>query len=189
MPRPTDAEARDRILGAASLLFEQHGIRAVGMARIVAEAGCGKNLLYRHFPSKEDLVLAHLQRFAEQRDRSTAAVVAGLERVPSAALVALAREVADRVTDPGFGGCALRGYLREMREAERGPGRFALGEIQKARRQVDELVARLDTDDPEALAGRIWVVLEGLYASAPYPDRDEAATAAVGLVQELLAAA
>jgi AcrR family transcriptional regulator len=189
MPRSADPAVRDRILDAAGRLFYARGIRAVGMAEIVAAAGCGKNVLYRHFPGKDQLVLAYLQRFAERLDGSMDRVVEGLERVPSAALVAVTREVADRVAAPEFRGCPFRNYLREMRASTDASGQFALAEVARLRSRVDELVAALGTEDPELLGDRIWLVLEGLYASAPYGDRAEAATTAVGLVQEMLAAA
>ena len=51
----------DRILDTAYDLFSQHGVRAVGVDRIVAESGVAKISLYRHFPSKDDLVLTFLQ--------------------------------------------------------------------------------------------------------------------------------
>ena len=59
-------QARDRILDTAYDLFSRHGIRAVGVDRIVAESGVAKMSLYRHFPSKDDLVLPFLQE-REQR--------------------------------------------------------------------------------------------------------------------------
>ena len=146
MPRPADPATRDRILAAAGKLFYTRGIRAVGMAEIVAAAGCGKNVLYRHFPSKDDLVLAYLQRLAEQLDDSMDAAVVGLEKMPSAALVAVTREVADRVAARGFRGCPFRNYLREMRDPSDAPGRFALTEIRALRRRVDGLVAAMGVD-------------------------------------------
>ena len=58
--------ARDRILETAYELFSRHGVRAVGIDRVVKEAGVAKASLYRHFPSKDDLVLAVLE-LREQR--------------------------------------------------------------------------------------------------------------------------
>src|SRR3954465_7327026 len=55
------SEARQRILETADRLFYQDGIRAVGIDRIIAEAGVAKMSLYKHFPSKDDLILAVLQ--------------------------------------------------------------------------------------------------------------------------------
>jgi len=189
VPRPADPATRDRILDAAGKLFYTRGIRAVGMAEIMTAAGCGKNVLYRYFPSKDELVLASLQRFAEQINGSMDAALEGLDTIPSAALVAITREVADRVTARGFRGCPFRNYLREMRDPSDAPGRFAMTQVRGLRRRVDALVERVEADEPEVLADRIWLVIEGLYASAPYGDRGEAATTSVGLVQELLAAA
>ena len=56
-----NSEARQRILEAADRLFYQDGIRAVGIDRIIAEAGVAKMSLYKHFPSKDDLILAVLK--------------------------------------------------------------------------------------------------------------------------------
>lgn len=57
-----DAGARERIVRTAYDLFVQDGLRAVGVDRIIAEAGVAKSTLYRHFSSKDDLVLAVLER-------------------------------------------------------------------------------------------------------------------------------
>src|ERR1700704_5403625 len=53
--------ARERILFTAYDLFARNGIRAVGVDRIVAESGVAKTTLYRHFASKDDLVVAVLE--------------------------------------------------------------------------------------------------------------------------------
>lgn len=52
--------ARERLLATASELFYREGIHAVGVDRIIAEAGITRATFYRHFPSKEDLVEAYL---------------------------------------------------------------------------------------------------------------------------------
>jgi AcrR family transcriptional regulator len=57
--------ARERILTAAYRLFTRRGIRAVGNDEVIAVSGVAKATLYRHFPSKNDLVLAVLQRREE----------------------------------------------------------------------------------------------------------------------------
>ena len=54
--------ARERILDTAYELFSRHGTRAVGVDRIIAECGIAKMTLYRNFPSKDDLILAFLER-------------------------------------------------------------------------------------------------------------------------------
>src|SRR6476646_11993656 len=58
--------ARERILEAAYALFSRHGVHAVGIDRIIAEAPVAKATLYHHFSSKEELVCAFLE-LREQR--------------------------------------------------------------------------------------------------------------------------
>ena len=55
-----DDDARSRILAAAYALFAANGVRAIGIDRIVAESHVAKMTLYRHFRTKEELVLAFL---------------------------------------------------------------------------------------------------------------------------------
>jgi AcrR family transcriptional regulator len=179
MPRPADPTTRDRILDAAERLFYERGIRAVGTAEVVRAAGTGKNVLYRHFPGKDELVLAYLHRFAERLDASTAAALDGLEGGP--ALAALAGLVAERVAESGYRGCPFRNYLREMRDTRDWSGRFALAQVRALRSLIEQHAA-----DPE-VAERIWLVLEGVYAGAPYPERREMAAAAVAQVRQLVA--
>jgi len=60
--RRSSASAREDVLGAAYELFNQKGIRAIGVDAIIARAGVAKATFYHHFPSKDDLVIAFLQR-------------------------------------------------------------------------------------------------------------------------------
>ena len=62
----TGASARERILDACYELFSHRGIRAVGVNEVIERAGVATATLYRHFPSKDDLVLAFLD-LREQR--------------------------------------------------------------------------------------------------------------------------
>ena len=54
--------ARDRILETAFALFYARGIRAVGVDLIIAESGVAKATFYKHFPAKDQLVLAYLDK-------------------------------------------------------------------------------------------------------------------------------
>ena len=185
MARPADPTARERLLQAAGRLFYERGVPAVGLAEVVAEAGTGKNVLYRHFPGKDELVLAYLESFAERLDAGMDAAVAGLP--PEEALPALARHIAAQVARRGYRGCPFRNYLRETRDLKDRPGRFALAQVRGLRGRIERLCAELDGDDPVLLAGRVWLVLEGVYATASYPERTKVAESAVAFVEELVA--
>src|SRR5438876_1054555 len=61
--RGTTAQpARERILDTAFRLFYAHGPRGVGVDTVIAESGVAKATLYKHFPRKDDLILAYLDQ-------------------------------------------------------------------------------------------------------------------------------
>ena len=63
------SEARARLLSTASRLFYAEGLHSVGIDRIIATAGVTRATLYRHFPSKDDLVVAYLTQADEASAR------------------------------------------------------------------------------------------------------------------------
>ncbi|MEJ2864438.1 TetR/AcrR family transcriptional regulator [Actinomycetospora flava] len=104
--RATRSEARDRLLTTASELFYREGIRAVGVERILAEAPATRATFYRHFPSKDDLVLAYLHGAdARARDQVRAAVESTTS--PADAVRAIGAAVAADLARPEFRGCAF----------------------------------------------------------------------------------
>lgn len=189
MARTADPGSRDRILRTATALFYRHGVRAVGMNQVIEAAGCGKNLLYTHFPSKNDLVAAYLRACRRERDRSCAAATRAVADDPADRLRALVAEIAATAARPDFRGCAFRLYLAEFPADDGEPARLAHDYLRDTRAQIDDLVARLGVTEPGQLADRIWLVVEGLYASAARPDGSGATRAATRLVDDLLAGA
>ncbi len=81
---PTQSPARRRLLDTATRLFYAEGIHAVGIDRIIAEAGVAKATFYNHFPSKDDLVLAYI----EEQDRLGREATAALPRQPPRKMIA-----------------------------------------------------------------------------------------------------
>ena len=65
------APARERILESAYELFSRHGLRAVGIDEVIDRASVAKATLYRHFASKDELVLEFLRRREDAREIST----------------------------------------------------------------------------------------------------------------------
>jgi AcrR family transcriptional regulator len=155
------------------------------MSEVVDAAGCGKNLLYTHFPSKTDLVAAYLERFRARREQTADRLVAEHDD-PAAQLVALTAEVADRAGAPGFRGCALRNHLVEFPDTDDAASRVAHRFLRDSRARVADLVDRLGAVDPAGLTERIWLILEGLYAGGTRTVAPTAARAAVALVEEIV---
>ncbi|GIF02471.1 TetR/AcrR family transcriptional regulator [Actinoplanes siamensis] len=160
MARTPIPGTRDNILSAASDLFYRHGVRAVGMAQIIEAAGCGKGLLYRHFPSKAHLAAAYLSLVRARRDRAIAAALDSAAD-PAGQLIALVTEVADVVRSAEYRGCAFRNYLTEFPGDDDEPGRVARAYLHDTRAQVDRLVAELGGSPKDA--DRIWLIIGGLH--------------------------
>lgn len=178
--------SRDRILEVASALFYEHGVRAVGMSRIIDAAGCGKNLLYGHFPSKSDLVAGYLAGFAERHDRACDAAVAAAGPDPADRVLALVGELAGRVDEPVFRGCAFRNYLTEFRDGDGVPDRIARASLRAGRARLRELVGQLPLADPDAVTDQLELVLDALHASAARPRGERGGTAAVALARSIV---
>lgn len=193
MARSPAPGTRERILGTASRLFYDHGIRAVGTSQIIAEAGTGKNLLYRHFPTKNDLVSCYLARVSDRRRDSMRRALESAGGDPRAQLVALLAEVADLVSGPGFRGCAFRNYLAEFPDddgsTDTAPARIARGHLAESHATIGRLVGELGVEEPERLTEELWVLVDGLYLQAAYRDRIErqrGTEAAVALAHRLI---
>ncbi|XVV14995.1 TetR/AcrR family transcriptional regulator [Actinoplanes sp. CA-131856] len=112
MPRNPPSEARSRLLGTAARVFYTEGIHKVGVDRIVTEAQVTRATLYRHFPGKEDLVLAYLDEADRAvRGQAERALAAGLPA--DEALRALSRSIAATIQSPGFRGCTFLNAVAE----------------------------------------------------------------------------
>lgn len=164
MARTPTPGTRDTILTAAASLFYEQGVRAVGMAQVVEKANCGKNLLYRHFPSKAELAAAYLRLVRRERDRAAAEALRWADD-PAGQLVALIAEIAEFVRRPGYRGCAFRNYLTEFPGETDEPARVAQAYLTDSRARMDRLVAGAGGD--ELLADRIWLIVNGLYSGGP----------------------
>lgn len=94
--------ARRRLLDTATRLFYAEGIRAVGIDRIIAEAGVAKATFYNHFPSKDDLVLAYIE---EQYQLGREAVAALAKQPPRKMIAAILGRISDAGVAGDFRGC------------------------------------------------------------------------------------
>jgi AcrR family transcriptional regulator len=100
------SEARTRLLDTARRLFYAEGLHAVGVDRVIAEAGVTRATLYRHFPSKDNLLVAYLTEADEAiRARTEAARSSGAD--PDDIIRSVAQSITGDINSPGFRGCAF----------------------------------------------------------------------------------
>jgi AcrR family transcriptional regulator len=177
MVEPAPVPAKERILRAADRLFYGEGIRAVGVDRVVTEAGVTRVTFYRHFPSKDHLISAYLSRRL-QRDRDQ---LEGLRAThpndPETVLAALAEALVAELGKPGFRGCAFANVTAEYCD-EVHPARPVAQEHQAwLLDQVGTLLGELGHARPEPVAEQLVMLRAGAMALSAVGHRDEVDTA------------
>ena len=156
--------ARERILEVAFRLFYASGIRAVGVDTVIAESGVAKATLYKHFPSKDDLVLAYLEKadLAWREKLHAAARAAGDD--PRAQLVGLFDALASSCRSDGYHGCP---FINTAAEAAAGSAVHARTVEHKTtvRAWICGLAQAAGATDPDALAFALTLLLDGALAA------------------------
>ncbi|MEU7630456.1 TetR/AcrR family transcriptional regulator [Nocardia sp. NPDC049220] len=151
------SEARSRLLATATWLFYSEGLHAVGIDRIIAEAKVTRATLYRHFPGKDDLVVAYLQGVHEMDRAGVEKAVAGN---PSAldALRAVAESIVEGIQSDRFRGCAFLNAVAEYPDPEHPVHQAVLTHREWFLSLVTDLFAQAGDTRPE-FAGRHFVLL------------------------------
>jgi AcrR family transcriptional regulator len=180
-----DAGVAERILETANALFYREGIQAVGIQRLIDEAGIAKASLYAHFASKDDVVAAYLEkRGAAWREH----VRVNLEKLPrgKARLLGLFDLVAEWIAGPDFCGCPFQKLDSEIAE----PSEAIVAVTGKHRAWVKDLLENLVREaghsEIEPLAGALRVLFDGAAASAMVDDDRQAGVKARWAVERLL---
>jgi AcrR family transcriptional regulator len=170
------ADVRDRILATASDLFYQHGIRAVGVDLVVEKAGVAKTSLYRHFGTKDDLVVAFLQRMDEEFWRTWDEVTQKHPDDGRAELNAQLEWIGERVGKRDYRGCPQLNIAAEYPELDHPARKFAKEHKRELRRRLKLIAEKLKSADPDELAGQLAVLLNGAFVSTPMYEPGEATT-------------
>lgn len=177
--------ARERILDAASRLFSEHGVRAVGVARVIAEAGVAKTTLYAHFPSKDDLVRAYLARQAERVERE----IDALERagVRGTRLIRAVFDLAaDAAAKDRYAGCCFISAAAEHLDDSAGVSQVLADQRQALLRRFIRSLGDADPRNGDRTARQLMALLDG--AKVASLENGAAAFEAVAPLIEILAA-
>lgn len=164
------SNARERILNAAYELFSQRGIRAVGVDELIAASGVANATFYRHFPSKDALALAFLDRREELWTLGTI-VSQALARAedPKAQLLAIFDIFDEWFQRPDFEGDPFITILLEMSPSH--PlGRAALERLDTVRDMVRGMAIEAGLRDPDSFAHSWHILMKGAIITARMGD-------------------
>ncbi|KVC59295.1 TetR/AcrR family transcriptional regulator [Burkholderia stagnalis] len=184
------AAAQEHLLRAAEELFYREGVRAVGVEAVVELAGVNKMSLYRQFSSKDELILAYLERmdacFFERFDTS----VAKHPGQPKAQLIQYFTDLAERATQKDYRGCPFVNVAAEFPDASHPARERVAQNKERLMARLVELCASAGARQPAFLADSLALVIEGIYAaSQTYRYGETPIGAAPALATQLIEAA
>lgn len=153
---------RERLIEAANELFYAQGLRAVSVDKVIERAGTTKVTFYRHFQSKDDLIVAYLESRAElERNGVDAAIAHGAGDV-DVSLGLMADHTGAAACSPGFRGCPFINAAAEYPDPD-----SAVRKLVDAHRDwwtgaFIRLVAPLELADPAAIADDLMLLRDGI---------------------------
>jgi AcrR family transcriptional regulator len=182
------SEIRDHLLETALRLFNQNGYTATGVDLIIAEAGVAKTTLYRHFDTKEDLILAALERQDEQARDAMRAFVEQRTSDPVGRLLATFDCLEAWFRDERFRGCPFVSAAGEHKDSANPVFRAAALHKRLTLAYFEELAHAARFAEPKRIAAEINVLHEGATAVAQMTRTAEPARQARRMATQLLAA-
>jgi AcrR family transcriptional regulator len=166
--------ARERILETAYDLFSRRGIRDVGIDELIERAGVAKATLYRYFPSKDDLVVAFLERREQRWTLEFVAAESSLRAAtPEEQLLAIFDVLGEWFRRDEFEGCAFLNTLLEM-GAGHPAGQASIRHLQNVQAFVRRLAEEAGLRDADLFARSFQLLMKGSIALAAAGDADAA---------------
>lgn len=184
----TGPATRERILEAATELFYANGLRAVSADRIVAQVGITKVTFYRHFPTKEDLIVAYLERRAAWERDAVAGARSAAPGDPAAALRMIVEGIGQESCSPGFRGCPFINAAAEYAEPDH-PVRIVVDVHRRwFKHAIEEFLVALGVSDTSRVADQLVLLRDGAmvsgYLSDPQTVADALYTAGRAVIEQ-----
>ena len=182
-PPPAPLLMKERILQTADRLFYLQGIRAIGVDTIAAEIGISKRTLYNHFPSKDALIAAYLERRRAQPPPSAppASATTALEQI-----LATFETLERRFASPDFRGCPFVNAVAEVGQEDRAVKSIAKAFKESRRLWFRERLTQLGVTEADALATQLVLLVDGAIAQNLVRDDPSMARAAKDAAKVLL---
>jgi AcrR family transcriptional regulator len=174
-PKPT---MKERILETADRLFYLKGIRAIGVDTIAAEIGISKRTLYNHFPSKDALISAYLERrFVQPRPSDKSAIDQ---------ILGIFDSLERRFASKDFRGCPFVNAVAEVGTESKAVRKIAVAFKESRRLWFRDLLVQTGVTDPESLATQLVLLVDGSIAQDLVRDDPAMARAAKEAAKVLL---
>ncbi len=188
--RALGVSKREELVEKALQVFYSNGFHATGMDKLVAETGISKTSMYKHFRTKEELILATLRLRDEQFRNMVIRRVEALADTPRARLLAFFDVLVEWLESDAFKSCMFIKASSEFQEANHPIHRFSAEHKRMLRDSMQELAEEAGAPDPAALARRLMMLKEGAIITAHLHGADgvgeDARTAASTLITDAL---
>ncbi len=166
---------KERLLQAGLELFDEEGFHAVGIDRILRRAGVAKMTLYKHFPSKQALIIAVLERKVEEYFEWLGGALAAPGLTPRSRLLAIFDAMSQWHGGPDFRGCLFLKASGEYPELDDPVHLVAVGQKHRSLELLTGLAAEAGASSPRLLAQRLLLLCEGSTSLAQVLGGSEAA--------------
>lgn len=163
------SEARARLLSTASRLFYAEGLHSVGIDRIIATAEVTRATLYRHFASKDDLLVAYLAQ-GDEMIRSHVDTVREAGESTEDVIRAVAAAIAEDIQRPGFRGCAFLNAAAEYPDPAHPIHRAVIQHRDWFLATIEELFAETGKPDAGPAARHFVMLRDGAMAAGCLAD-------------------
>ena len=179
--------ARANVLRAALELFSGSGVRAVGVDAVAERAGVAKVTLFRHFPTKAELVAAVL---AEANALYLEAYRGAMERggdEPAARILALFDGLDELTRRPGYRGCLFINTGLALAEDDHPAHALVASHKQALRERLAHELDRAGHPEPDAASDQLLLLVDGVLVAGALRPATRPARSARVLAEEVLA--
>jgi len=162
----SQSKRREQLIDTAIALFSKHGFHATGIDTILETSGVSKKTLYRHFRSKDELILAALQKYDGLFRNNFMRQVEARAHTPRDRLLAVFDVAAEWFEQNNFYGCMFISAVSEYSDPD-----TPIRQVCKAfkglmRRYIEDQCVALRAPNPAALADELALLLEGATVTA-----------------------
>ena len=181
------SSARQRLLDTAEQLFYAEGVRAVGIDRIIAEADVAKTTLYSHFNSKDDLILAVLEKREADVDNMFERSIQKSVQRGSTRIEGFFTALKKWFQESRFRGCSFINAAVELADSQHPASQFSSSHKQRFHTRIEEIIAEdFNSAVAKTVAPAISLLVEGAIISAQLERSARSADVAKAAAYEMI---